>query len=156
MLIPYYYDIFHFMFLNRYRSQITMFLERSWSHIRAFAKHIRSFGIVRPCVFQQTKTIFDSPNYEISKTVWNMLWGFLELFWITLWVQSSEQSVWEVVDTSQSPKLMQMMCFQVFPKRNRELSSPQWSRTNILSFRATRFLKLTINMAPQTPNSGSS
>ena len=54
--------------------------------------------------------------------------------------------------TSENPKIMRMKSFRVFPKWILKVSSPKRSRGILRNFRATRFLKIAVKMAAQTPN----
>ena len=49
------------------------------------------------------------------------------------------------------PKTMKLKGFRVFPKWNRNVTNPEWSRIILRSFWATLLVEFTIKMPPQDP-----
>ena len=96
--------------------------------------------------------MFDLRSFEISEH--NIFWKrsviSLGLF-VSFGVKNSDSLFLGIMNTSKNPKIMNMKGFRVFPKLNRKVTSPKWSRIIIRSCWAILLLIFTIKMPRSWP-----
>ena len=75
---------------------------------------------------------------------------FLKLFGV-IWCLQGWILVLGVMNTSRNLKIMKIKALGVFPKWNRKVASPKWSRIILRSFWVILLIIFTVEMTPQTP-----
>ena len=131
-----------------------MFLGRYWAHVQDLNQFlIRIFRISWATSFPtfskcwRSKILIFVKLRCLTKMVRELSWIILSY----LVGPTFKTIVLGVMDTSQNPKLMKRMSFQVFPTWNLKVTNPKRSRIILRSFRAPLFLKSAMKMAPRPP-----